>query len=129
MADVKFTAGPWEWSEDRIWGGYSGLVGANGQEVLFPNTANDGDDGAAWFEDFPSAADAHLIAASPDLYRTGSELAETISALLPLVDHEIEQRKCGGNDEDWAELDAIWKSTNAALKAHRAALSKANGGE
>lgn len=61
------TPGPWTWTEDRCWGGYSGIVGPNNQEVFYPNTANNGDDGAAWFEDLPSEADRALIAAAPDL--------------------------------------------------------------
>lgn len=61
------TPGPWQWVRNHFWDGYSGIVGPDNQEVLFPNTANDGDDGAAWFADFPSEADANLIIAAPDL--------------------------------------------------------------
>ena len=43
------------------------MVSESGEEVLFPNHKNEGDDGAAWFEDFPSEADANLIAAAPEL--------------------------------------------------------------
>jgi len=65
---AKHTPGPWSWAEDRFHDGYSGIVGPDGQEVLFPNHANDGDEGAAWFEDFPSDADRNLIIAAPDMY-------------------------------------------------------------
>jgi len=65
---MTHTPGPWEWVPDRFNGGYSGIASqATGQEVLFPNHRNEGDDGDAWFEDFPSEADKHLIAAAPDL--------------------------------------------------------------
>lgn len=122
MADVKFTPGPWEWSEDRIWGGYSGLVGANGQEVLFPNTANDGDDGAAWFEDFPSNADAHLIAASPDLYEADKALAGVASRLAMFVHMSIPDLSSDYDKARAAELceiarDALRESGKARAKA------------
>ena len=62
------TPGPWTWVEDTIYGGYSGIVGPNGEEVLSANSANDGDEGHAWFEDFPSEADRALITAAPLMY-------------------------------------------------------------
>ena len=45
------TPPPWEWLEDTWRGGYKGLVGKRGADVLFPQHCNDGDDGAAWFEE------------------------------------------------------------------------------
>ena len=68
MSYSGHTPGPWEWIEDKFNGGYSGVVGKDNAEVLFPNHRNDGDDGDAWFEDFPSEADRNLIAAAPDMY-------------------------------------------------------------
>jgi len=56
------TPGKWEWNTDRYRGGYSGITGKDNAEVLFPNHCNDGDDGAAWFEDFPNDADRDFIA-------------------------------------------------------------------
>lgn len=56
------TNGPWEWVENKYRGAYSSIVGKDGVEVLFPNHCNDGDDGDAWFEDFPSEEDAKFIA-------------------------------------------------------------------
>ena len=64
----KPTPGPWEWSENKWRGGWSGIDGADG-EVLRPLHCNDGDTGDAWFEpgESISEADARLIAAAPDL--------------------------------------------------------------
>lgn len=56
------TPGPWEWNKSRFYNGYSGITGKDNAEVLFPNHCNDGDDGAAWFEDFPNDADRDFIA-------------------------------------------------------------------
>lgn len=63
-----FTPGPWEWVKNNFFGGYSGIVGKDNAEVLYPDHCNDGDEGAAWFEEFPSEADRNLIAAAPDMY-------------------------------------------------------------
>lgn len=57
--------------------------------------------------------DAHLIAAAPELFGALWELAAEI-------DSEIDQRKHGGNAEDWADLQD--KSDRA-----RAAIAKALG--
>jgi hypothetical protein len=64
---MEYTPAPWEWNEDRFNGGYSGITNAAGEEVLFPNCRNEGDDGEAWFEEFPNEADRILIAAAPEL--------------------------------------------------------------
>lgn len=86
----KPTPGPWEWSVDRFRGGYSGITGPDGSEVLFPNTANDGDTGAAWFEDFPSDADRALIAAAPAMGEALLYVAERILAQHVLNEFEAE---------------------------------------
>ena len=65
---TKFTPGPWHWVEDTWWGGYAALVDAEDDVVLTPDHCNDGDDGAAWFEEYPSEADARLIAAAPNMW-------------------------------------------------------------
>src|ERR1700743_2660751 len=57
----KATPGPWEWTADRWRGGYSGLSNDAGAEIVYPQTANDGDTGAAWFEEM-AEDDAALIA-------------------------------------------------------------------
>ena len=88
MGDVKHTAGPWEWVEDRANGGFSGLVGPDGSEVLFPNTRNEGDTGAAWFEDFPSEANARLIASAPDLVLALAEIAAKATLAADACDNE-----------------------------------------
>lgn len=82
---MSHTPGPWKWVTDNFRGGYAGLVGRvgqNQQEVLFPNHANDGDEGAAWFEDFPSEADRNLIAAAPDLLEACERLLWLIKTHL-----------------------------------------------
>jgi hypothetical protein len=65
------TPGPWDWSEDKWHGGYSGICGpvVNGAclEVLYPDHCNDGDDGAAWFEDSPSEADRKVLTESREI--------------------------------------------------------------
>jgi len=117
MGEVKHTPGPWDWVEDRANGGFSGLVGPDGLEVLFPNTRNEGDTGAAWFEDFPSEANARLIAASPDLLEA-LKAAQTALAMIvsPL------------SIEATTTLDAYTHALNAE-QAARAAIAKATGVE
>ena len=64
---TNHTPSPWQWLEDDWWGGYSGLYGPDDEAVLIPDHCNDGDDGAAWFEEYPSEADRLLMQASPDM--------------------------------------------------------------
>lgn len=64
---TQHTPGPWEWHEDRLWGGKSGLYDSDGEPVCVPNCSNDGDTGHAWFEEMLTEPDAALIAAAPDL--------------------------------------------------------------
>jgi len=72
MSELKHTPGPWYWAEDRWHGGYSGLfqdgAGHGDADVVVPQCENDGDDGAAWFEEI-TPANARLIAAVPDLLK------------------------------------------------------------
>lgn len=58
------TPGPWEWQENKWWGGHSGMTGKGGVSVLYPNHSNDGDDGAAWFDDWENDNDRIFIAAA-----------------------------------------------------------------
>lgn len=96
----KHTPGPWE---------HRGLTMISGRNVdgcmfTLANVTPAGDlHNAA-----ECAANARLIAAAP-------ELLAALRALLPDVDHEIEQRKHGGNDEDWQELDALSRAAHAAI--------------
>lgn len=53
-------------------------------------------------------ANAALIAAAP-------ELLAALQGLLPEVDSEIDQRKYGGNCEDWAQLEALSNAAHAAI--------------
>jgi len=109
---MKHTPGPWRWLEDRFWGGYSGIVGKDDQSVLFADHANDGDDGAAWFEEFPSEADRHLIAAAPEML---DALIQARGALL--LDHMVD-------DEG-----KPFGTTQEALSAIDAAIAKVEGKE
>lgn len=79
----KLPKGPWEWVEDKFHGGYSGLVDAENKEVLFPNCCNDGDEGAAWFEDYVTPEVRHFIT----LARTAlPQLAEDYRKLLAVAE-------------------------------------------
>lgn len=121
MSESKHTSGPWEWVPDRFRGGYSGLVGPDGAEVLFPNHANDGDEGAAWFEDFPTAADARLIAAAPDLLAACKAASEVHKLLL-----EAPELNMANYTEDGAS--ALNHAVNEAcckLEAIHAAITRA----
>lgn len=66
MSDSKMKQTRWEWVEDPQNGGYSGLFTEDGDDVVVPQCANDGDDGRAWFEEI-SDADRDLIAAAPEM--------------------------------------------------------------
>lgn len=79
---AQHTPGPWEWVDDRFWGGYSGLFTGDGQPIIYPQRKNDGDEGAAWFDTCGDAGDetlteanARLIAASPTMYEYINEKA------------------------------------------------------
>lgn len=61
------TPGEWEWVPHRLRGGSAGLI-AGRNEVLWPDTANDGDTGDAWFAD-TAEADEALISLAPALAR------------------------------------------------------------
>lgn len=84
------TAGEWYWVEDRWRGGYSGLMSSDNNPVLFANSANDGDTGAAWFEDFPSDADRlHIQRCHPSNIRL---LLDTIDTLRRERDEALADR-------------------------------------
>ncbi|MGI9485438.1 MAG: hypothetical protein ACR2RF_06060 [Geminicoccaceae bacterium] len=78
------TPAPWSWHESSWWGGYSGLYGPNGEDIVVPQTCNDGDTGAAWFEEITDE-DRDLIAAAPEtaaeLERVREINAELVGAL------------------------------------------------
>lgn len=98
----KLPKGPWEWVEDKFHGGYSGLVDAENKEVLFPNCCNDGDEGAAWFEDYATPEVRHFIT----LARTAlPQLADEIIKLREK--YEQPNPKCGKGHENTLPL-ALW---------------------
>ena len=92
MADDKHTPGPWEWAEDKLRDGWSGLFDANGSPVVYPQRCNEGDDGAAWFGDYEAGdeelkrADRCLIAAAPDLYGAADVAYKAIKARKGFAD-------------------------------------------
>lgn len=59
----------WEWHTDRFHGGYTGVYNDSDEPICVPNCANDGDYGAAWFEDYLTEDNKELIAAAPRMAR------------------------------------------------------------
>lgn len=55
---------------------------------------------------------AELDCTSADKFTT---LALAVQALLPAIDSEIDQRKTGGNDEDWLDLQRLVDNVREAL--------------
>ena len=115
------TPGPWEWLEDKFNGGYSGLVAPRtGEEVLFPNHRNEGDDGDAWFEDFPNEANAHLIAAAPELLEAAESAMRYDKAIRSCAnDPDRMASYCTAEGEGLDTLYCDWmvKSFKALKKA------------
>ena len=72
----------WTWVEDVFRSGYSGIVDQDGAEVLFPDCCNDGDEGAAWFDTFPSEAHRLLIADAPRLKEANADLLAACENVL-----------------------------------------------
>jgi hypothetical protein len=48
---------------------------------------------------------------------TVASLVESLRSCLAEIDHEIEQRKHSGNNEDWAALSALSDRGHAAIRA------------
>ena len=119
MTDTQHTLGPWEWSKDTWHGGYSGLYGPGGGDVVVPQCCNDGDDGAAWFDDdILTEANARLIAAAPDLLVALESFAQTGNELLANTNGD-----CSGNclcDDNRRELAV-------EVQAAQVAIAKAKG--
>lgn len=107
MSETKFTPGPWGWVE-QYRGGHAWLQSAS-EKFTIGNAIID--DGSAYGEYPPriavNEANAHLIAAAPDLY-------EALERLLPMAEDDCFQY---GNSADEDE-DIIFA---------RAALAKARG--
>lgn len=94
------TPGPWEWQEDRWNGGYSGMSGAEDASVIYPSHCNDGDDGAAWFDDFPSEADRLFIAAAREGWPHAIKRAIDAEAEVKELDAELDHWKAHYGDLD-----------------------------
>ena len=88
MTELKHTEGPWEWIKSRMDDGYLGLVSESGEEVLFPQCANDGDTGRAWFEEV-SDADRILIQSAPVLLDLCEMAVEEIVRLQAAKDDAL----------------------------------------
>src|SRR5665647_2868840 len=100
---MEYTKGPWKWISDTWNGGYSGIVGEDDAEVLYPDHCNEGDDGAAWFDSLPSDADRWLITAAPEMYEALRAMVETLEGII----------EAG----DWREDDVLGNAINALAKA------------
>jgi len=70
MTETKFTPGPWS---ATAWGAF-GDFEINGADGAYRIATVNGNDGLDEPTDFPSAANADLIAAAPDLYAMLQEL-------------------------------------------------------
>ena len=99
MSGVKHTPGPWRMLDVSIVTG-SGLTAKPVAQVWRRWEVEGGAE--------ETEANAHLIAAAPDLFKA-------LKACLFEIDQEIEQRKCSGNDEDWAAMQRLSDSAHAAI--------------
>ena len=113
------TRGPWEWNPENFKGGWSGITGKDGVDVLFPNHCNDGDDGYAWFEDIPNNKDADFIA----------NAREDIPFLLGQIDRlkmMLDAAAAGQEtmQKQWAEMEMLFCGKIARLTAERDAAVK-----
>jgi hypothetical protein len=85
--NAQRTQGKWTWIKDKFHGGYSGIATEDGSEILYPNCANDGDEGAAWFEDFPTPEDAQFIVRAPEDVTTLTKALRMAIGALGLQSH------------------------------------------
>ncbi len=112
------TPAPWHWIKDEWWGGHAALVDENDNTVLAPDTANDGDFGAAWFEEYPTKADRLLIQSSPELFETMEEIRDLAKT------HEPAQ---GYDHSNWDHYRLNW-ITSMAQKALKKSGSETDAG-
>ncbi len=80
------TPGKWMWTEDKLRCGYAGIAAEDGCDVLYPNCANDGDEGAAWFEDLPIPEDAQFIVRAPEDVTTLTKALRVAVAALEKIE-------------------------------------------
>lgn len=123
----KATPGPWKWSRGV---GEWELVGANADRVLFRWEDEAGLRNATVNGESLKPADAHLIAAAPDLLVACQTFAEW-----------LRREEAGGTNEPWAgrrdtpEGEAAWRELydenlricDLAQEQARAAIAKATG--
>ena len=79
---MKHTPTPWHWVEDKYHGGFKGIESCD-EIVLQPNCCNDGDEGAAWFEAYPSEEDMDFIIRACNSY---DEMLEVLKMVLKETD-------------------------------------------
>lgn len=137
MADVKFTAGPWglehperDWSVDSDTAPGTVAVTICADNRIDPvcivvEPMSHGDEKRL-------DANAHLIAASPDLYETGKLLADATEAYFAWLEEGRAPYVSGDNPIDRLlrrkmECGELKRSVSTALTNHRAALAKAEG--
>ncbi len=108
-AAPKATPGPWVVVNGnrgpRQAAAWICTIGNNPGDPAVFSTVLDGDK----FVFGDKAADAHLIAAAPDMLAA-------LKALLPEVDAEIDQRQTSGIDEYWRGLKALSDACHAAVR-------------
>lgn len=108
---AEYTRGPWSVGEYDPNLGYDCMTGGVRAGPAVLDSGDYGQEGCRGISALSLAkmlADAHLIAAAPDL------LAEITKCLVE-IDAEIEQRKVGGNTEDWVALQQVSDAGHAAI--------------
>jgi hypothetical protein len=112
------TPGPWVWCYTKYRDGYTGIIGKDNSEVLFPNHCNDGDDGDAWFEDLPSEEDRDFIA----------HAREDIPALIAEVE-SLQAQLAESRERERAAVHDIELVLNGAGVCHVCANGDCKDGE
>lgn len=123
------TPGPWGWQVDKRNGGYSGLSGKDDIEVLYPNHCNDGDDGSAWFDEFPNYADREFIAQAREGWPHAIERAIRAEAAYKRILHEWnfnneDVKKLQEEIGTWKYEEGVQHTFNCRLEAENARLHK-----
>lgn len=117
MTDVKFTPGPWK--EDGIM-----IVGANGEDVCFMHEPAQYAGDVSTPAGPNTEANAHLIAASPDLYASDKALADIAGRLAMFVHMGIADLP---SEHDRSVATKLCEIARDALRTSRDARAKAEG--